>query len=82
MFGRQRSLSIRLIILSTMFSAIACAPPYDDQTDKQISTLGQDIDMEIATLQDLSDQIAELSKKSDAVSQKTLADLKAKMSYA
>ena len=60
----------------------ACTPPqYDDQTDKLISQLQTDVDTEIVSLITLDHKIDSLTKKTDAASQKSLADAKLKAGY-
>jgi hypothetical protein len=65
-----------------MLGAAGCAAPqYDDQTDKMISTLQSDVDTQLVTLITLDHKIAALAAKSDAASQKALADATTKAGY-
>jgi hypothetical protein len=64
-----------------LLAAACAAPQYDDQTDKLISELQTDVDTEIVSLITLDHKISSLSGKSDAASQRALADAKAKAGY-
>jgi hypothetical protein len=67
--------------LMTAVAGCVTPPQYDDQTDKLISQLQTDIDTEIVTLTTLNHKIQALTGKTDAISQKALADSTAKASY-
>jgi len=70
------------IVVPVLLLVAACtAPQYDDQTDKLISQLQTDVDTQIASLITLDRKIASLSGKTDAPSQKALAEAKVKAGY-
>jgi hypothetical protein len=69
------------IVLMTVAAGCVTAPQYDDQTDKQISQLQTDIDTQIVTLITLDHKIQALTGKTDATSQKALADATSRASY-
>jgi hypothetical protein len=81
----QRSNWLIKGIASSLIAVVAgCAtapPQYDDQTDKLISQLQKDVDTQIVSLITLDHKIAFLSGKTDASSQKALAEAKTKAGY-
>ena len=76
--ARRRS---RITISVLLLVAACTAPQYDDQTDKLISQLQTDVDTGIVSLITLDRKIRSLSGKTDAASQKALADARTKAGY-
>jgi hypothetical protein len=73
---------IRWVILALGFGLGACsAPPYDEQTDRLISTLQYDVDSQLVTLLSLDRQIAESSTASSDAGRKALVEAKARAGY-
>jgi hypothetical protein len=69
------------VLLMVAVTGCVSLPQYDDQTDKLISHLQTDVDKQIIALITLDHKIDSLSSKTDAASQKALADLKIKAGY-
>ena len=68
-------------VLTMTLGGCLTPPQYDDQTDKLISQLQTDVDTEIVTLISLDHKIANLKDKTDAASQKDLAEAKPKAEF-
>jgi hypothetical protein len=70
-----------MLVLIAMASASCTAPQYDDQTDKLITQLQSDVDTQFVMLISFDHQIAMLSGKTDAASQKALSNVRAMAGY-
>jgi hypothetical protein len=77
------ALACRTTIRAALCLAVAAcsAPPYDEQTDRLISTVQSDVDSEIVMLISLDRKIAELSGATGEAARKALAEARAKAGY-
>jgi hypothetical protein len=69
------------IILFALMTLASCAPPYDETTDKQISSLQQETDMGLVRLISLANRMDGLKDAKDPISVKALADARAKAGF-
>ena len=70
-----------VIVWVAISAIVACAPTYDEATDKQIMAVQQETDAGLRRLISLSQKIDSLKDLSDTASQKALADARSKAIY-
>ena len=71
--------SVVLVVIVALI--VSCAPTYDEQTDRQIAVVQQEVDAGLVRLITLGRRIDVLGKLDDPASRKALAEARAKASY-
>jgi len=74
--------ALHRLVLAIGLVLVACsAPPYDEQTDRLISSLQSDVDSQIVTLLSIDRKIAELAGANTDPARKALAEARARAGY-